>query len=122
MRDSACARLVGFVLPPGQIIIAAAQIDKRGDAALFQEWSDASGPRLSGARRFALYHPMEIVENIAGRAHRLAYSPAFAPIKTGTEDLMRISKAALYRNWLWSSGLAILVFAILGFLDYRLKT
>jgi hypothetical protein len=35
---------------------------------------------------------------------------------------MRIAKATLNRNWLWSSGLAILAFAILGLLDYRLKT
>jgi hypothetical protein len=35
---------------------------------------------------------------------------------------MRIAKAALNRNWLWSSGLAILVFAVLGLLDYGLKT
>jgi hypothetical protein len=35
---------------------------------------------------------------------------------------MRIAKATLNRNWLWSSGLAILAFAILGLLDYQLKT
>jgi hypothetical protein len=35
---------------------------------------------------------------------------------------MRIAKATLNRNWLRSSGLAILAFAILGLLDYRLKT
>src|ERR1700679_3779704 len=64
---------------------------------------------------------MEIVENIAGRAHRLAYSPAFQLIKTGPEDPMRIAKATLNRNWLWSSGLAILAFAILVLLDYRLE-
>lgn len=34
---------------------------------------------------------------------------------------MRITKATLNRNWLWSSGLAILAFAILAMLDYRLK-
>jgi len=34
---------------------------------------------------------------------------------------MRIAKATLNRNWLWSSGSAILVFAILAMLDYRLR-
>jgi len=34
---------------------------------------------------------------------------------------MRIAKATLNRNWLWSSGLAILAFAVLAMLDYRLK-
>lgn len=35
---------------------------------------------------------------------------------------MRISKAALISRWSWSTGLAVLVFAILWFLDLRLKT
>ena len=34
---------------------------------------------------------------------------------------MRIAKATLNRNWLWSSGLAFLAFAVLATLDYRLK-
>jgi hypothetical protein len=34
---------------------------------------------------------------------------------------MRIAKATLISRWAWSSGLAIGVFAILAFLDYRLK-
>jgi hypothetical protein len=34
---------------------------------------------------------------------------------------MRIAKATLNRSWLWSSTLAVLVFAVLAWLDYRLK-
>ena len=34
---------------------------------------------------------------------------------------MRISKAALMSRWAWSTALAVLVFAILWFLDLRLK-
>ena len=34
---------------------------------------------------------------------------------------MRITKATLNRNWLWSSGLALLTFAALAVLDYQLK-
>ena len=40
----------GLVLPPGQIVIAAAQIDHRRDAALFQERAQPAGPGLGGAR------------------------------------------------------------------------
>ena len=59
----------GFVLPPGQIVIAAAQIDQRLDAASFQKGSYAAGPGLGGAGAFARHHPVEIVENIAQRSH-----------------------------------------------------
>ena len=34
---------------------------------------------------------------------------------------MRIAKATLTKSWAWSSGLAAGVFAVLAFLDYRLK-
>src|ERR1700742_4128728 len=34
---------------------------------------------------------------------------------------MRIAKATLTSRWAWSSGLAVGVFAVLAFLDYRLK-
>ncbi|HWC63244.1 MAG TPA: hypothetical protein VG501_06455, partial [Rhizomicrobium sp.] len=34
---------------------------------------------------------------------------------------MRIAKATLVRVWVWSSGLAVAVFAVLTLLDYRLK-
>jgi hypothetical protein len=34
---------------------------------------------------------------------------------------MRIAKATLVKSWIWSSGLAMGVFAVLAFLDYRLK-
>lgn len=35
---------------------------------------------------------------------------------------MRISKAALMSRWAWSTGLGLIVFAVLFFLDLRLKT
>ena len=34
---------------------------------------------------------------------------------------MRIAKATLTKAWIWSSGLAVAVFAVLTLLDYRLK-
>jgi hypothetical protein len=34
---------------------------------------------------------------------------------------MRIAKATLWSRWAWSSGLGVGVFAILAFLDFRLK-
>ena len=34
---------------------------------------------------------------------------------------MRIAKATLLSRWLWSTGLGVGVFAVLAFLDYRLK-
>jgi hypothetical protein len=37
------------------------------------------------------------------------------------EEAMRIAKATLTRSWAWTSGLALGVFAVLAFLDYRLK-
>ena len=34
---------------------------------------------------------------------------------------MRIAKATLTSRWAWATGLAALVFAVLAYLDYRLK-
>src|SRR5262249_30278209 len=116
-------RRLGFAPPPGQIVIAAAQIDDGADAALLQEGSRAAGPGLGGARRFARHHPMEIVENVSCRAH---YAGIIAGLPKGQqrqalEKSMRISKAALMSRWAWSTGAAALVFAVLWVLDLRLK-
>src|SRR5439155_13842675 len=109
----------GFFLPPGKIVIAAAQIDDGAEAAARQEGRQTAGPGLHRPRRVAGHHPVEIVEKISGcsgwnRSHRmgLAYFG----------KSMRITKQSLPRRWAITSLLGAVVFAVLAWSDLRLKS
>ena len=69
MGDAAFIRDAGLILPPGKIIIAAAQIDDRLDPARLQEWPQPPGPGLGCAGGVARQDPVKIVENIANGPH-----------------------------------------------------
>jgi hypothetical protein len=109
----------GFIFPPTEIVIAAAQVDDGADTAALQKRPEPACPGLHGARGFIWYHPVEVIEDISdcsgrGRSHRMPIS-IFG-------SLMRITKQVLSRRWAIFSLLAALVFAVLAWSDLRLKS
>src|SRR5471030_1526999 len=102
-----------FLFPPGQIVIAAAQIDDGADAPPLQERPQPPGPGLHRPRGVPRHHPVEIVENVASASHRMELAH-FGPA-------MRITKQILVRRWAVTSVLAGCVFAVLAWSDLRLK-